>query len=1037
MSHLPEMLRRVGCVLIVVTAVAVIDPGVLCADQADDDYLVAQTHYKKQRWKDAAEAFQLYLRKHDKHRLVPFARFYLGVSLENQEEYAKARKVLRGFAKDYPKNRIRPDALFRIGECSYFLNDLKAAETELSTFLTGNAKHDFAEFALPYLGDVQYRLNKPRAAAKTFQLSLSRFEKGRMVDDSKFGLAHCHVALKQPDKAIELFREMSDKTGSSLAADAQMELGSLLFDQNRNLLAAKTFDAFGTKFAKHPEQTRSLLNAGYAYYRLKEYKTAIDRFEKAAADKSLRGDANYWRALSHKSQGEYKQAITLLKAEFENDEKHKRAPAMLYEWATCERFQGESKQARARYLDFVKRWAKHEDADDALYFAAELALLDGDAAESQKLVDRFRTDYPKSDIWPYRDLLQARIHTAGKDKAKHREAEALLRGVIAKSTNARSKLLARFHLLRTLRLLGNHKAVVKESTPLLNDVLKNKEKSEFIDALLLISRSQLEQKSYKGAISTASSYLTLKPNGDLAAAALGTRMTAAFHADDAKQLLADADRLLKEFPKTGNGGPTVHRLAEAAYGKKDWDTAAALFRRLTSLGTDSKYHGPALSGLGWAQFEAKKYAKASTTFGQLLKDHGDDRMLASQAAYKQAECDEMQNRPADAAAKYQSAFEKFAPETPAAPGDEQPKGKYYYAFQSGLKAARLLAKQKDKTKQADAVYEKLFTKFPKPKHLDRHLDEWALINYNAGDYKRSDEIFRRLIKDVPKSPLVDNARYSLAESDLNAGKVNDAKKEFVALYTSAKSDDGIKEVSLFRLIGISIESEDWKAATKWAVDFQKTFSKSRHRSYAAFSEAEARFHQNEYKAADAILAKLRSEPADSVAAKSTWYPRVWLIAAESANQQAKYADVLSLAAEAKKWFGKWKELYLLDEVVGRSYKRQAKFKEAREAFARVTAHAVGGKTRTGAKCQFLIADTFIMQDDYKSARKAFFRVDALYAFPQWQAPALYQAAQCEEKLKDFAAAVKTYQDLISRFPKSKYAASAKSRLATAKKRAGK
>ena len=104
---------------------------------------------------------------------------------------------------------------------------------------------------------------------------------------------------------------------------------------------------------------------------------------------------------------------------------------------------------------------------------------------------------------------------------------------------------------------------------------------------------------------------------------------------------------------------------------------------------------------------------------------------------------------------------------------------------------------------------------------------------------------------------------------------------------------------------------------------------------------------------------------------------------------------------------------------------------------RVSAHPKGRRTATAAKCQALIADTYYMQDDFKNARLEYFKVDALYAFPEYQAPALLLAGHCEEKLGDFKAAAKTFQDLIKRFPNTKEAAQAKPRLAAAMKKSAK
>jgi TolA-binding protein len=668
-------------------------------------------------------------------------------------------------------------------------------------------------------------------------------------------------------------------------------------------------------------------------------------------------------------------------------------------------------------------------------------------------VDRFRREFADSDLWAYRDLLQARIHTAGNEKANHKAAAELLEGVVRKSKLDHSRSLARFHLARTYRLLKDHKNALKAVAPLVAEIRKADKPTEFVDAILYAAASQLAEKQFQPAVDSATLYLklsstaatrTLPASGSLWA--LATRAEAYFELacgparspapTDRSKMDADADAMLKDFAKEPLAAQTIHRIAEAAYNRKKWDWSTPLFTKLAALGKDSRHHAAALSGLGWSLFQQKEYRKAADTFATLQKDHP-GHALIPQAGYKEAECKEKLDKLDAAAEKYLAVFNQFAPKDPARPGDEKLNGKHYYTYHAGLNAARVLGKQKGKTKDADAAYERLFTLFPKPEQLDLRLDEWALLNYNAENYKRADEIFRRLIRDVPDSPLVDNARYTLAESDMNAGKLNDAKKVFAELHASGKSDATVKEVSLYRLIGIAVAQEQWRDARKLATAFRGEFPKSDHRWYAAFSEAEARFSLRDYAGAKTLLVALKTEKPDSMAAKSPWFQRVWLIDAEMAVRERDYGTVEKTIADAKSRFAKWPQVYLFDEVLGGAYKQQAKFKEAREAFGRVIAHPKGRRTATAAKCQALIADTYFMQDDFEKARQEYFKVETLYAFPEYQAPALLLAGHCEEKLGDFKAAAKTFQDLIKRFPKSKEAAQAKPRLAAALKKSAK
>jgi TolA-binding protein len=127
-------------------------------------------------------------------------------------------------------------------------------------------------------------------------------------------------------------------------------------------------------------------------------------------------------------------------------------------------------------------------------------------------------------------------------------------------------------------------------------------------------------------------------------------------------------------------------------------------------------------------------------------------------------------------------------------------------------------------------------------------------------------------------------------------------------------------------------------------------------------------------------------------------------------------------------------LYVAEETLGRSLKAQALFPQAREAFKRVTQDPAGRRTETAAKSQFMIAETYLLEKDVKTAEEEYLKVEILYKFPEWQAPALYQAATCQEQLNRWSAAVASYESLIKQFPESQYAAMAKERLPTARKK---
>ncbi|MDZ4684776.1 MAG: tetratricopeptide repeat protein, partial [Planctomycetaceae bacterium] len=110
--------------------------------------------------------------------------------------------------------------------------------------------------------------------------------------------------------------------------------------------------------------------------------------------------------------------------------------------------------------------------------------------------------------------------------------------------------------------------------------------------------------------------------------------------------------------------------------------------------------------------------------------------------------------------------------------------------------------------------------------------------------------------------------------------------------------------------------------------------------------------------------------------------------------------------------------------------------EAREALARVIADPKAYRTETAAKSQFLIAETYFLQEKWQDAFLAYQKVYASYAYPEWQSAALMQSGKCDEQLGHWKEAAATFAQLIQEFPQSPFVEDARKRQQQAKQRAG-
>lgn len=1010
------------------------------ADDPLDDYKLGVGHYNKERWSLAADAFRDFLKKAPTHPKAETAKFSLGLALINLQDFKTARDVFRDLVKSHPQHKELAQALYRIGECSYLLDDYPAAEKELDEFVRKAPNDPLVERALPYLGDSALRLNKPDVASQHFQAALSKYPNSGLAEEAKFGLARSYEALKKPQDAVPLYQQLAANPKGSRSAEAQLNLGSCHYDLGNFSAAADAYDKLLKQSPTSPFVPSAHLNLGFARYQLKQYREAVQQFDLAGKSSKHAHDAAFWTGLSLKKLGDYPAAIAMLKAAAEKYKDSPVAEKIIYQWADSEQLKGDFAAARTLFLDIVTRWPKGSLADESLHAAGQAAINGGQVADAEALATRFDKEYAGSKLRLRNEVLKGRIQLAKNDAAaaaKHFEK------VLAESEIESTKLQARYYLAGAAQRLGQHARVIEVSELLVAEVAKNPNGGDFASIHVLRAASdltlgkaaakakQVEQAKQflASAAAEARKYVALAARGELIDQALAVQALAEGHAGNKPAAQAALSQLKQSRPNSPDLERTTHELAEVAFSNDDFEWSETLFAELAAGKPESKYRPLGLSGLGWSQYKLKKFADSAATFSRLVTEHPTHE-LAAEAAFQHGKSLQDSGKVVEAAAAYRAAFDRF--------------GNSEFAQLAGLEAARLLAKQM-KWQDADALYNQLVKRSPPPqnKDLDRLLNEWAVMHTQAENFARADEVFRKLIELTPTSDLVDNAKYSLAESDLVAGKLDAARKQFAELAASDKSDPQVQQDALFQLVSIESNQKRWDEVRKFSRELLARFADSPHRWETQFRAAEADFQTGQFIPAVEVLTKLKDARNLPELKSAAWFPGVFVMLAEAHFRQKQYSEVVAIAAEFRQWAPESPFLHEVDDTLGRSLIAQAKFAEAREAFSRVVKDSAGRRTETAAKCQFYIAESFFIQaeaerDDtmkrtlFNLALQEYFKVEALYKFPDWQAPAVFQAAACYEKLNQWKDAVKTYDGLIKDYPSSEFAAKAKSRMEAAR-----
>ncbi len=1088
-SRIPGHRAIIDVILVTATLTA---PS-LCLADATDDYNLSLQMYKQERWQQTVDLLTGFLKAAPEHEKAANAKLYLGQSLVHLRKFDEARPVFRDFVRKHPEHRDASLGKYRVAECSYFLDDYPTARKEFRDFLdTAPADHALLKWALLYLGESELRLKNMQDAADAFEQLLTQFPDSPLVDDARFGLARAYESLERRQEAIELYRKLAENEQGLRAADAQFNLSARLFEDQQFAEAAASFDAVVTKFPDSSLAPLAQLNSGFSHYHQGDHAAAIESFTRVREDDKYGSTARYWIGLSQKSLGQFDQAAETLLAAYEADEDQPLAASMLF-------YAGESKLGAKAYdeslplfLKVFEKWPESEQADDALHSAVEAALLAGKVTEAEQIRRQFVEQFPNSGLQLPVELLHGRVLLArgdelaeeGTDDSQAKSKQAYERGVetfqkvLQESTIPQTQSMARLQLARAYDRLRDYDRLVETLEPLASAASTEAAGDEELRALVMQSNGWLSLKKFDRALETGKQYIARRPQGEDVSEALANITLSLANLGEWEETQTSLARLREgDDPKLADR--IAYEVAELAYDNNRFESAATLFETVVEHGAEGEFYVPSVSGYayclhkeGLAALDAakglkeggeqidgtarladalRKFEEAASWFGRLreLAAAKFDPLVESNAAYMQGLSLRLAKRGEQATEVFLPAIEQFSLTDEVSNPTEQQLNVAMNAFLMARQAAQTFTElsqvdQADKT--YDTAYETLKRQpVERQQGLDVLINEWALLHYGVNQFDRAAELFKLLIEEQPESEWADDARYLIAENDFFADKWEPARDALLALVQEPETDDFVREKALILIVDSAAFLDDWATVQTTAQTLRDTFPNGENRWYAEYRLGEAALRSGDSAAAASALSALLEQRTTPAFAEAEWLPSAWLLLAESQLALKLYPDAEQTVAKFRQENPDSKFTYQFDDVLGRRFKNEARFDEAREAFQRVIDSSDGKGTETAAKSQFFIGETWLTQanafkDDAEQARKAYeqaflayYKV-LLYDYPEWRAPALLLAGKCDEALKRPDGAKKSYQQLLNDYPDTEFATEARERLDDLQKR---
>jgi tetratricopeptide (TPR) repeat protein len=242
--------------------------------------------------------------------------------------------------------------------------------------------------------------------------------------------------------------------------------------------------------------------------------------------------------------------------------------------------------------------------------------------------------------------------------------------------------------------------------------------------------------------------------------------------------------------------------------------------------------------------------------------------------------------------------------------------------------------------------------------------------------------------------------------------------EAIAAATAYSSMD--RERAMFHVVEIHSLIERWPEMKAAAEKFLAVWPDTELAPQIRLFLAEAQLQTGAAATSEQGLQQLRATLQADPAVRAPWHDRVWVVLAETLLAQEKYAEIDALEQELKARSPKSPFLFQLLDVQGRRWKQQAPpdFEKAREYLRTVVLDPHGKGTLTAARCQTLIGETHLFQNQFEDAVREYFKVYLNHPHDSLRAPALLQAALCEVRLGKNDAAIRDFREVIASFPQS-------------------
>lgn len=968
------MLSRNRCLLGLLACATV---TVSAARAADLEF--AHGLYRQQRYALAVQEYEGFLREQPNSPQAGQAAFFLAESYTQLGQPQKALPLYQRVLDRLPvTDRHHRLALFRTGQLA-LEEDAEKARIALARFVERYPDDELLASAYYLLGEVHLAQDRTDEAARAFQQSLRSNPDSTVRTNIEYGLAKLAERTGDRKTALEHYRSLSGRKGASIADDALLAYGVLLYEDRRIDEALRVFESLPEQFPDSDLIPTAELNRGLCLHGLGRYNEAIATFRRITD----RGKENAyaklvpqaWLYLGRALAG--KGDVALAAQTLRNGAGQMPEPErvrLLIESAILELDFGDNIAALESLQSITQQYP--DAADDRTWYYICLAASRLEKAQvADQAFSQLQSRFPSS---PWKDRAAVVVVRSKLDSGQTADQNQIQQW-IAQAKEPASKRRLQYYLALADFRNDQFAEAYRTTAGLLTASLDDPQLQQDCQYLAGISLIRMGQASE--AVEHLAAYLQASDDPVLAKSA-ATQLGKAV----AQLPEAEADKFLQSLGERIQDAGTLGTLADGLYDGGRTAQAIELYNNALKRKPSAEDRQRLSIGLAWCLVSQEQFAEAARRLQGLP---------GTEAAYLTGICQqELGNTQAALA-----AFEIVLTDA----GNQ-------YRVDSARRSARLL-NANGQYAEADQLLENVANDSNSEQQREILTYERALLAADADRAEEARQLFESFVESYPESASTNEAMLKLAELEFALGRFDRSLNWTEKL--QARKPPAELQVNLLYRRGIAAYRLKEYSTARDAFEELARQPDSQAQPLAEFWLAEVAFEQADPKEARGHFEKLLAQPvsarfhglAQLRIAQLFLKERDWQQAYEAAERVSDYSEEPSHRREAS-------------FVQGKALAQQARFDDARKHYTDAIASA---RDELAAKSQFMIAETFLHQRDHRQALREYLKVDILYPYAEWRSMALLQIGKCHQALGEEQEARKVHQQLLEQFPQSEAA----------------